>query len=223
MLITCDACGHEQMEYVEAQATFCRKCGTRMVLQKASRTPRKKKKVENRRVKCMHCTAELKIPTSALSWQCNFCSSYLDLSDHVIVREMSGRIQTYGMIIIKPGGDFMGTHAEAGEIHLSGKCAAQVTANEALIVDGPSTVYGDAKGLRLVVRTNGILKAEKDLSFETATIAGTVTAKSVRVTKSLEILSGASLEAQTITFGELNVERGATLLGDGTSIAFEKG
>ncbi|MEM9444191.1 MAG: polymer-forming cytoskeletal protein [Verrucomicrobiota bacterium] len=220
--ISCPSCGHKQMEYVEAKSTFCQNCGVRISLEESHRGPReRKRKVASRRVNCLHCQSDLRIPLSAMSWQCNHCSAYLDMTDHVIEREQSaksGMIQTYGDVHIKPGGFFNGKKIEAANILVEGKCRANIKVYETLVIGGKAFVQGDIDGPSIQVKPKASLRISKNLRVDCCVVSGQLAAQKVTVQQALEVTETGSLTADLIQFGELSVKTGGILKGKGIAL-----
>jgi DNA-directed RNA polymerase subunit RPC12/RpoP len=218
--VTCPACGHEQKEYKDANATFCHACGHRISMQEeAKRNPRRsRRKVEKRLVGCIHCGTELSIHNSAMSWQCSSCSSYLDLCDHTINKESTAEILTYGNINVGKRGFLSGPRAEAETIFISGRSQSQITCRNSLIIRDEVNLLGEAKGKLMRVVKGATLKTERLMEFQTLEVAGSMVAKQLIIHGLVKVEAGGSLVAESLIFGSSEVQPGAKLYAPARSI-----
>lgn len=222
--IVCPVCSHEQKDYVEANATFCHACGHRISLKEKGRVRRKntRKKVDKRMVPCMHCGQELEIHTSALSWQCTGCSSYLDLSNHEVNKDSGADIMTYGNITVGKKGFLGGAKAEAETVFMSGKAKCRLICRNALIVRDQVSLLNETKGKLMRVVAGSELKATALLEFQDIEIAGTVSAPRLVVRGQLRVEPGGFLKTDSLMFGSIEVEPGGKLFAPARSLREEK-
>lgn len=210
--IACPDCGNQQMEYVVAEATFCHACGARIKL--AGGRPRERKKrpaVERREVACYQCGDALRIPLSAMSWQCNHCSTYLDLRDYQIDRSSGTSIQTYGSLEIAPSGQFTGSRAQVASARVAGSSIGQIFCQGSLTINGRARLHAGAQGNHLHVEPDCILRSDKPLYFKSATIAGRLEVAFARFEEHLQVLEGGSIHAQILLTDEVSAEANATI------------
>jgi len=216
-LVTCPSCGHEQKDYPSANATFCHRCGTRILLQEKPRRQAVRKQVElkarRRMVACLHCGREMRIHEEAQKWQCTSCSAYVDLANHDIQREHTASIQTYGDIVVGAKGVLAGAKAEAENIRMAGRAMPRVVCRKCLVIEGTVKLAAGAEGPLLQVLENTSLGAEGLLEFEMMEVKGQVQGKQVKVLGSLEIFPGASLQADQISARRILVHPLGKLLG----------
>lgn len=218
--VTCPACGHEQKEYKDANATSCHACGHRISMQEeAARSPRRqRKKIDKRLISCIHCGTDLHVHSSAMSWQCTGCSSYLDLCDHEINKEVTSEILTYGNITVGKKGFLNGARVEAEIIFLSGRAQSQLTCRNSLIVRDGARMLSEAKGKLMRVVKGAVLTTEKQIEFQTLEIAGHMTAKHLVVNGLLKIEAGGYLHADSLVFGCIEVQTGGKLYAPAKSV-----
>jgi DNA-directed RNA polymerase subunit RPC12/RpoP/cytoskeletal protein CcmA (bactofilin family) len=218
--ITCPACGHEQKEYKDANATFCHACGHRISMQEeVKRSPRRvRKRVDKRVVPCIHCGTELNIHNSAMSWQCTGCSSYLDLCNHEINKESTAEILTYGNITVGKRGFLNGPRAEAETMFISGRSQSQLSCRNSLIIRDGAKVLGEAKGKLMRVVKGASLKTESMVEFQTLEVAGAMVAKQLVISGLVKIEAGGSLHADSLIFGSIEVQPGGKLHAPARSI-----
>jgi ribosomal protein S27E/cytoskeletal protein CcmA (bactofilin family) len=214
ILITCPACQHQQHDYPNANVTYCQRCGERIPLKvtEAPRKARKKTTVERRKIVCMHCNNELYVHYDAQSWQCTFCSTYLDLRNHKINKEVSTAIRTYGDLEIGPKCLFNGIKAEAENIKISGRSNCKLQSRQGITVSGNVKLYAGAEGEHLHVSESAQLYTEGPLSFRSAEIHGKVEAKQFTVSERLQVHGEGHLTANKLDAAEVIVNRGGKLL-----------
>jgi cytoskeletal protein CcmA (bactofilin family)/ribosomal protein S27E len=214
ILITCPACQHQQYDYPGANATYCQKCGERILI-KPAEAPRRKRKttaVERRAIVCLHCHNELHVHYEAESWQCTFCSTYLDLRTHRLNRETAAAIRTYGDLEIGPKCLFSGSKAEAENIKIAGRAYCKLQSRGSVTVGGNAKLYAGAEGEHLHVSDSATLYSEGPLAFKTAEIHGKVETKQFTVSGHLQIHAGGHLSTNRLEAGEVMVKPGGKLL-----------
>jgi len=222
--VTCPACGHEQKEYKDANATFCHACGHRISIQEdTKKSPRRaQKRVDKRLISCIHCGTELSVHSSAMSWQCTGCSAYLDLCNHEINKESTAEILTYGNLSVGKKGFLNGSRAEAETIFLSGRSQSKLTCRNSLIVRDGASLFGEAKGKLMRVVKGASLKTENTVEFQTLEIAGHMISKQLIVNGLLKIETGGSLHTDSLIFGSIEVQPGAKLYAPARSVIVNK-
>jgi hypothetical protein len=210
--ISCPFCKKEQQEYVAATTSVCRHCGEYFKLNAPEKKrARQRTRVERRSMPCYGCQAELHIPVDAISWQCQFCSTHLDVSDRVIDRESANRIQTYGNLTITETGHFTGSKAQVGSALVSGRASGRIVAHEILTIRGKTLFRAGASGGKLLVEKDSRITAEQLLEFKSAEIRGEVEARVILVEGELILHENAKVKASRIVFGSLTVEEGAMI------------
>jgi len=208
--VTCPACQHEQQEYVAATTSVCRNCGEYFKLGEPSRRrTRQRTRVERRMMPCYECKAELHIPVDAISWQCQFCSAHLDVSDRVINRESANRIQTYGHLTITETGHFTGSKAQVGSALVSGRASGRIVCQDLLTVQGKTLFRAGASGGKLLVDKDSRMESEQLLEFKSAEIRGEIQARVILIEGELLLHDTAKVKASRIVFGSLTIEEGA--------------
>lgn len=208
--VTCPACKREMQEYVAATTSVCRYCGEYFKLDApGKKRPRQRTRVERRLMPCYNCRAELHIPVDAISWQCQFCSAHLDVSDRIIGRESANRIQTYGKLVITETGHFTGSKAQVGSALVSGRASGRIVCHETLTVRGKTLFRAGASGGKLVIEKDSRMEAEQLLEFKSAEISGKVEARVILIEGELILHESAEIKASRIVFGSLTVEEGA--------------
>ncbi|MFH1067726.1 MAG: hypothetical protein V1746_07475 [bacterium] len=223
--IICPSCGHEQMEYVEAQATACRACGKYIPInplkkgKKKSHSPRFH--TQHLEARCFQCNQAVTMPSDVPSWQCPSCGARIDLTTHTIEATHSSNIFTYGGIIIGPQGRFAGGRAEASWIRIAGSADGVLTGRQTVTVQGRVQLRANVSGGMLEVKAGTELEAKQPLEFQTAFIQGKVKARRMKITKELHIGATGSLEVNALEFASLCVEPGGVFRGEGVSMETE--
>ncbi|MDR1304939.1 MAG: polymer-forming cytoskeletal protein [Verrucomicrobiales bacterium] len=214
ILITCPACRHQQYDYPHANVTYCQQCGERIPINPVA-SPRKTRKahtVERRSITCLHCHRELRAHYDAQSWQCPFCSTYLDLRNHQLNQESAAAIRTYGDLEIGAKCLFSGAWAEAENIKIAGRSQCKLQSRHGLTVSGHAKLYAGAAGDHLHVSAAATLYTAGPLSFKTAEIHGKVEARQLTVSERLQVHAGGHVTAGQLTVGEIIVQPGGKLL-----------
>lgn len=212
--ITCPFCKREQQEYVAAATSICRHCGEYFKLNEpVKKRARLRTRVERRTMPCYECRADLSIPVDAISWQCQFCSAHLDVSDRVIDLESANRIQTYGKLVITEHGHFTGSKAQVGSALISGRASGRIVCHENLTVQGKTLFRAGASGEKLIVEKGSRMESEQLLEFKSAEIRGEIEARVLLIEGELFLHETAKVKASRIVFGSLTVEEGASLRG----------
>jgi cytoskeletal protein CcmA (bactofilin family)/ribosomal protein S27E len=221
ILITCPACRHQQYDYPNANVTYCQQCGERISIKipDAPRKMRKKTAIERRQITCTHCNSELNVYYDAQSWQCTFCSTYLDLRNHKINQESSSSIRTYGDLEIGAKCLFNGAKAEAENIKIAGRSQCKLQSRHGVTINGHAKLYAGAEGDHLHVNGSATLYSEAALNFKTAEIHGKVEAKQFTINGRLQIHSTGQVVANRLDAGEVIVLSGGKLLARSDTLA----
>lgn len=219
--ITCPSCQHQQMEYVEANSTFCHVCGTRIALQeqdkgktqRTQRTTRHRLPPKRNKRLCLHCSYPLHIPEASGSWQCPACSGYLDLKDHEISVSAGRSILTYGNITVTPRGRFGGTRLEGSNFTIEGgSVAGQIIAREQFLVTRPCKIEGDIRADHFWIEREGQIENRKSLRCRTARIDGKIRLHELVASESIKISNGARLQVDRLNCPAVEVEQGGRLV-----------
>jgi len=215
--IDCPSCGHQQMEYVEANSTFCHVCGTRIALQdtkkkRVRRKPSRPQPATRRKLACFECDHPLSIPEASDSWQCPVCSTYIDLRSHRITTTMGRSIQTYGDIVISEKGSFGGSLLEGENIRIeSGGVSGQMRARDRLIISGKCRVQAELQSAYLILEPSASAKNNRTWRCGEALIQGDLQVGSLVVNGPLRIPAGGSLKVASLQARSIFVEPGGKL------------
>ncbi|MGF1678310.1 MAG: hypothetical protein ACFCUX_03840 [Candidatus Methylacidiphilales bacterium] len=215
--VTCPACGHLQLDYVEASSYFCRACGHRFTTQPKVRSGNKRlekrdKSLLRRKIICFSCQHSMDVPEASDSWQCPSCSVYLDLKNHHICSTVGRSIQTYGTITLAPRGYFSGNQAGATHIYFEGGGASgRVVALENMEIRKTSRVRADLSCVRLEIWQGAVLESNRSVRCQDMVVSGTASFRRVEARGSIHIMPGASLRVQELTALEIKVEAGGNL------------
>lgn len=215
--VTCPVCSHTQREYVEATSTFCHACGHRYSTaekpaRRVTRSARSAAKLQRQRVLCLHCSQPLQIPDASDSWQCPFCSEYLDLKNHIINHSVGRSVLTYGDVVIESKGFFSGNRAEGKDIRIAGgTVSGQLKARELLEISRPSKISAELRSDRFHITAGGKVNSRKSLHCREAVIEGNARFRSVGIIDSLLVKAGGVLHTDELSAGSILVEPGGTL------------
>src|ERR1051326_4437372 len=123
--VSCPKCGHVQHEPRGAYSTICKKCRAHFRLEEKSeplpvaKIP--KANVEQRRVRCFQCGADLDVSVAATSTMCKRCSSHVDLNDYQITNTVSKNFRTFGRLVVEEKGYLLNSNSHVGEAVLRGR------------------------------------------------------------------------------------------------------
>lgn len=215
--VTCPACGHLQLDYVEASSSFCRACGHRFTTQPkiksgTKRTEQRDKSPLRRRIVCFSCQHSMDVPEASDSWQCSSCSVYLDLKNHHITSTVGRSIQTYGTITLASRGFFSGNQAGGTHIYFEGGGASgRLVALENMEIRKTSRIRADLSCVRLEIWKDAVLESNKSVRCQDMVISGKASFRRVEARGSIHIMPGASLRVQDLTALEIKVEEGGSL------------
>lgn len=213
--VTCPACGHMQWEYAAVQRTNCRSCGARINCgeETARRAERKlRMKVERREIACLECQHIMAVPVEAQTWQCPSCSTYLDLQDHVISREQSAPLRTYGRVVVEPRGVAGGSRVECAAARIEGRVVGRLTARGEVELAGGARLLSDAEGSRLVVAARAQAEASGRLNFPEVRVEGRLEAREINA-RHIEVPAGGVLKAERLVAESVSVSPGGWLEG----------
>ncbi|MEM6820502.1 MAG: hypothetical protein AAF558_00990 [Verrucomicrobiota bacterium] len=214
--VVCPSCGHRQMEYVEANSTFCHACGHRIPLTvkqyRKGSSSAKTSSVKRQSIRCFHCSHEMQIPTASDSWQCPRCSEYLDFKTHEISVSTGRLLLTYGNITINTRGYLGGSRAEAENITLAGGSAsARLVARKELIVNQTCKLSGGFRTRDFVIKPGATAEAQKFVQCRNATIEGIAKFQEMFVSEHLEIVQGGALYVEHLVVSSVTVQQGGQL------------
>jgi cytoskeletal protein CcmA (bactofilin family)/ribosomal protein L37AE/L43A len=208
--VQCPACQHTQWEYAAAAATHCRSCGTRIPIQekKNSREPVKVRlNVERKEITCHHCQHFMIIPVGALSWQCPGCSSYLDFKDHVIDRESTAAITTYGKVTVGAKGVAGGVRIEAFSADISGRVLGRLYCLESIQLSGRARLASGATSQKLHVTAGAQVEIQQPVDAPVVHIEGKLKAGEI-LADHVVVGPEGELLADTLKIFSLQVEKG---------------
>jgi cytoskeletal protein CcmA (bactofilin family) len=221
--VTCQHCGHTQLEPVAVITTVCRSCRRAIHVREDARTPRKATKralptltaakpaVELRELQCFTCNTRLSVPVSAESTMCKRCSSHIDLRDYVINQAVSKNFRTHGRFEVKPRGYVFNTDSIVGEAVLRGRFHGKLHAKHRLEIYTGAEIKGSFQTGLLVVPQGQVFTWPQVIKVDSAEIAGELDA-------TLEVSGVVSVKSSGRLFGDvrarnLSVEHGAVIVG----------
>lgn len=214
--VICPSCHHQQREYAEANSTFCHACGHRFQLHSkripSYRTP--DNRVRRKKTLCPHCAHDLFIPESALSWQCQHCTQYLDLRDYSIDRAFSKSIHTFGKVDILPKGSFQASKLIASHLTIRGRCSGSLLVHETLVVDAEVSVTGRVEAQTLIIEPGASLTTSREIKAARWQVEGNVKAQQIESTRELVLTAGATLRCRSLHYTRVKAHEGATLEAD---------
>jgi cytoskeletal protein CcmA (bactofilin family) len=215
--LTCPHCGHQQLEPRTAYSTVCKKCGQHLRVQDVLKPARKAAEppaelvVEQRRISCFDCGAELEVPISAESTMCKKCSRYVDLKDYQINSAVSKNFKTKGSFVVDLKGYVFNTEAVVGEAVIKGRFLGKLAA-DALTIYSTAEIKGTFVTSRLIVPAANHFRWKDPIRVVSGEIAGElvaqVHAKGTLVLKSTARMFG-DVSAKSIV-----VEEGAVVVGN---------
>jgi len=221
--VICPACHHEQREYAEANSTFCHACGHQFQLQKkrSQSYRRPDQRVRRKTFNCPHCQQDLFIPESAMSWQCQHCSTYLDLKTYQIDRHHNSPIETFGNVIVGPKGYLNGTKTNCVNLTVKGKCSSSLTVAQTLTIEGSVKIKGTVRAHSLIIDPSATLEAEQVIASQWH-IEGTVTARHCVASQQMVVVDGGNVKTHLLEYRKLSVHTGARLSAQSCSLTEEK-
>ncbi len=209
--VICPSCHHEQREYAEANSTFCHACGHRFQLH-ANRRPSYRKpdsRIKRRKFFCPQCEHELFIPEAALSWQCQHCTTYVDLKNYDIEKTMAKSIHTFGDVVIAPKGSFQAAKIVAGNLTIRGRCSGSLRIHDTLIVDTEVKLTGSITARSLIIEPDASLTTDADITANCWHIEGAVKASRIQATGEMVIADGGSLRTRILEYRSAKIFEGA--------------
>lgn len=208
--VQCPACQHTQWEYAAAASTHCRSCGTRIPIQEKQKNREAAKvrlHVERKDIHCHHCQHLMTIPVGALSWQCPGCSSYLDFKDHVIDRESTAPITTYGKVSVGTKGIAGGVRIEALSADIAGRVLGRLQCQETIQLSGQARLASGATAQKLHVATGAQAEIQQPLDAPVVHIEGKLKAGEI-LADHVVVGPEGELLADTLRIFSLQVEKG---------------
>jgi cytoskeletal protein CcmA (bactofilin family) len=213
VLVACSHCGHQQAESRTAFSSICKKCGQHLRVQEILNPVRKPshRALEQKRITCFECGAELDVPVSAESTMCQWCSCYVDLHNYRITTAMAKNFKTKGALVIEPKGCIFNTDSIAGDAVIKGKYHGKLTVERSLTIYSTADVKGNLQAAHLVIPAENHFHWPGPLPVGSAEIAGELAgnlrAHGAVVLKSTARLFG-DVEAKSLV-----VDGGAIIVG----------
>jgi cytoskeletal protein CcmA (bactofilin family) len=182
-------------------------------MQEALRPAAKTSKViiEQRRVRCFQCGAELEAPKAAASTMCKRCSGYVDLSDYRITQTVSKNFRTHGWLVVEEKGYVLNTEAVVGEAVIKGRLIGKLAAENTLEIHSSANIKGTFTAGLLVIPSGNHFRWPEPLRLGGAEIGGELVAD-LHCSGTIRLKSTARL------FGDVEaanfvVESGAVFVG----------
>lgn len=211
--VACPKCGHVQAEPRTAYSTICKNCHEHFRVQEALRPVERpvQRTIEQRRVRCFQCGAELDVAKAAASTMCKRCSSYVDLADYQISQTLSKSFRTHGRLVLETKGYLLNTESLVGEAVIKGRLIGRLATEGALEIHSTATIKGTLMPGRLVIPAGNPFRWPQPLNVRDAEIAGELVADLVG-TGTIVLKSSARLFGN-VTASNLVVESGAVFVG----------
>lgn len=218
--VTCPRCGHVQLEPRTAVSTVCGKCHSHIDLEEDRRsvvvrskpiTRPKRAVVAERKIVCFQCGAALKIPASAESSMCKWCSTHIDLRDYRIDRAVSQNYRTKGRFVIEEKGYLFNSETVVGEAVIKGRFIGKLVAEGDLELHSTARIEGSFRPGRLVIPQGHIFRWKHPIVAGGAEIAG-------ELVSDLRVHGTVVLKATARLFGDIRainllMESGAVFVG----------
>lgn len=170
----------------------------------------KRTRSERKEITCSHCQQIQAIPVHVNSWACTHCGHRLEFGERIIRNGEQMGIQTYGGIILPPKIVYAGTHIQAAWMRLAGTSLGSLVLENRLIVEGEAKIKNWVKTDQLEILRDGELSIlHHPIECKQAKIEGKIRAKQWLIDGRLEIMPGAVVEVEYLSFGELNIQPGA--------------
>jgi cytoskeletal protein CcmA (bactofilin family) len=213
VLVACPKCGHQQLESRAAYSTLCKQCHEHFRVQEALHPVAKAAAavIEQQRVHCFRCRAELDVPRAATSTMCKHCGGHVDLSDYRITQTVSKNFRTHGRLVLEEKGYILNADALVGEAVIRGRFIGKLVAERTLEIYSTASVKGSLMAARLVVPAGNHFRWAEVLSVDGAEIAGELVAN-------LQSRGTVRLKSTARLFGDVEaaslvVEAGAVFVG----------
>ena len=219
--ITCQQCGHEQPESVDAISTSCQRCHTYIAVEKQTggrkapvRTapPKISRAVRSRVIICPHCQQTQKVYPQALTITCSQCGVNVNISNHKVTGHSRDSLTTYGDITFVEGCRYLGAEVHAQVIHASGELRTRLRAFSELHFWHRTVITGPVLAERIIVHPGATVYARR-MTAGSLEVHGHVSADSVLTSGQLLIQAGGYLSAKTIKASGLEVQRDAGIEG----------
>jgi cytoskeletal protein CcmA (bactofilin family)/ribosomal protein L37AE/L43A len=209
--VICPACDHEQREYAEANSTFCHACGHRFQLHSKRLSSYRKpdNRVKRRKFFCPECEHELFIPESAMSWQCQHCTTYVDLKSYTIDKAMAKSIHTFGEVVITPKGSFQAAKLVAENLTIRGRCAGSLRIQDTLIVDSQVKLSGSVSARSIIVEPGASLATDTDITASRWHVEGEVKAGRIHASQELVLAGAGALRSRILEYSSVKIFEGA--------------
>lgn len=211
--LTCPRCGHVQLEPRGVYSTVCKQCHQHFRLNEPEPVlqPTKKPVIQQRRVHCFQCRAELDVSLTAESTMCKKCSSHVDLRDYAIDQTVSKNFRTYGRLLVEPKGYLLNTDSHVGEAIIKGRVIGKLIAERRLEIHSTATIKGTFFAGQLVVPVGNHFRWAEALRVGAAEISGELVAN--LQSAGTVLLKSTSRFFGNVEAGNLVVEAGAVFVG----------
>ena len=211
--VACPRCGHTQAEPPTAYSTICKQCRQHFHVQEALHPEANTAKpvIEQKRVRCFQCAAELDVPVAATSSMCKKCGGYVDLSDYHITHTVSKNFRTYGRLVIEEKGYVLNADALVGDALVKGRFIGKLVAERTLEIHSSANIRGSLTAGRLVVPAKHHFRWPEPLRCRGAEIAGELVAD-IHAPGTVRLRATARFFG-TVEAGNLVVESGAVFVG----------
>lgn len=197
-----------------AYSTLCKKCHAHFRLDEAIRPARKAAQpaIEQRRIRCFQCGAELEVALAATSTMCKRCSSYVDLTDYSITQTIAKNFRTHGRLVIEEKGYVLNTDALVGEAVVKGRLIGKLVADGTLELHSTARIKGTFTATRLLLPAGNQFRWSEPLQVGGADISGELVADLCASGK--VVLRSSSRFFGDVQAAHLVVEPGAVFVGN---------
>jgi cytoskeletal protein CcmA (bactofilin family) len=227
--VTCPHCQGTQSEPLGAISTNCRKCGRYFKVKGKSEARTSRAPKETREVICVKCGAPNQVASAALSTQCSRCAHYIELGDKVVRGVQTAKLYAYDDVLFEEGCSFKGMEATGRRMEVRGKVFSRLRATEEIVAMAGCNISGELRApvVRIergstvkvqelecgqllasgAVEISGRLKAAEIVLRDGAAFSGRLNIPDSK----LKVVSGASVQFDSIICKELTVEGQVTL------------
>ena len=167
--------------------------------------------LEQKRVGCFQCGAELDVPVAAASTMCKRCGSHVDLSDYHIAQTVSKNFRTHGLLEIEEKGYVLNADARVGDAVIKGRFIGQLAAAGRLEIHSSAKIKGTFTAGCLVIPAGHHFRWAEPLHVEAADIRGELVA-SLHATRTVRLGATARFFG-AVQARNLVVESGAVFVG----------
>jgi cytoskeletal protein CcmA (bactofilin family) len=167
--------------------------------------------VDQQRVSCFKCGAELEVPRGAASSMCKRCGSHVDLGDYHIAGTVSKNFRTHGLLVVEAKGYALNSDALVGRAVIKGRFIGKLATEDALEIHSSANIQGSLIPGRLVIPAGQRFRWAELMTLGGADIAGELVAD-------MQAKGTVRLKATARFFGAIQaanlvVESGAVFVG----------